>query len=1005
MGEHAVLPSPTELSSYGFADPRRASVFLAELAQSVPEPDAFAVLESCRSAPDPDEALAAFARCGRAMAVLAPAHRSRWLGELSRLLLASDLPPRLLSGRPGLLRLVAQSAHLDRPKPLERMRREALAAVRTAADRDALYRRLRRYKYRELFRIMARDLRGAPIEEIGRETAHLAQSLIAAALEGCFAELCRKHGRPSGDGMGFCVLGLGKLGGEDLNFSSDVDLIYLYREDGQTDGGHEHVRFYTRLSESLTQALSTVTGDGFVFRVDLNLRPQGRAGAIVLSLSQLTAYYETFGRTWERAAMLKARVVAGDEALADEALDAISPFVWRKSLDFSAVDALRELKNQIDLRSKASERDLKLGPGGIREIEFFVNALQLLHGGKRDSLRERHTLRGLRKLEQAGLLSATDADRLEEAYLFLRRAENRLQMLEERQTQSLPDGERERIRLARSLGYSDWPSFARELERHRKFVREAFSTLLGQTARDEVPDEPLLALALDLDAPEPERAAALARRGFEDPDRAMSAIARLTRASRGAFAPGPSGPGLQAVRLLAEVLRTPDPDQALQHFAEFIDTLASPQSYLDLLSQSAHAGRRLLNLFGQSEYLSRYFVRHPELLDALLSPTPDEVHKGSERIRQELAARVHRHDDPEERLSAMRRYKNEEVLRIGLYDIGGQLDVPDVARQLTAIADGCLDECLFLAEAESRERYGEQRTERGSMLVIGMGKLGGEELGYHSDLDLIFVYPGSGEGETSGGSRGRLSLHEYFAKVAQRLLFFFTLQLREGTLYKVDTRLRPSGNKGTLVVSEEAFFQHHDKRAQLWERQALTKARAAAGNVEMFERIRAQLIGPLVYERPLPPDAHAEIDRLRMRMEKELAQESLEAVNPKLGHGGLVDVEFATQYLQLRHGALHPSVRTTNTLAALDALEREGCLDEADARSLREGYLFLRRVENRLRLVHGHSLSSMPTSGRPLELLARRLGYLGADAGKALLCDYRARTEAVRATYCRLMSG
>jgi glutamate-ammonia-ligase adenylyltransferase len=535
-------------------------------------------------------------------------------------------------------------------------------------------------------------------------------------------------------------------------------------------------------------------------------------------------------------------------------------------------------------------------------------------------------------------------------------------------------------------------------------VRSAFSTLLGQTAREELPSDPRLAIALDLDSAELARKGALREVGFADPDQALAALDRLARIRQSPFGAAPSGPSLQAVRLMSELIRTPDPDQALLLFAEFLAALSAPQSYVDLLTHAPQTGRRLLNLFGQSEYLSRSFLRHPELLDTLVQPSlGDGAGKEPARIRAELGARTQRHDDPEARLTAMRRFKNEEVLRIGLEDIAGALSVPDVARQLTAIAEGVIDESLFLAETEARERWGAPRTERGqeTLTVIGMGKLGGQELGYHSDLDLIFLYSGAGSHETTGGTRGRITHHEYFAKIVQRLLTFLQMQLREGLLYKVDTRLRPSGNQGPLVVSEEAFREHHEKRAQLWERQALIKARAIAGDQERFSIIRREVLDPLIYERPLPPGAAAEIDRLRTRMEKELGQESKEALNTKVGHGALVDVEFTVQYLELVHGQSKPEVRSPTTLEALDALEASGCLGAHDASELRAGYLFLRKVENRQRLVHGHSLSLMPTAGRPLALLARRLGYLGSDPGAAFLAEYRHYTDRVRGVYAR----
>ncbi|HZH02647.1 MAG TPA: bifunctional [glutamate--ammonia ligase]-adenylyl-L-tyrosine phosphorylase/[glutamate--ammonia-ligase] adenylyltransferase, partial [Myxococcaceae bacterium] len=912
------------------------------------------------------------------------------LSPLASVMSASAFLPRHLARRPGLLRWIAEGPACAVEKLFSTYARDTLrmAGHAPSSDPEAFSRRIRRYKYRELLRIALRDayLEVSP-EATGRETTALAEAIIRGALVHVSRGLVERYGLPSSPAQptgawapipDFCVLGLGKLGGGDLNFSSDIDLIYLYRDAGETTGGGRgalnHVQYFSRLAEGLTRTLSAMDPEGFCYRVDLNLRPHGRSGPIVLSLAQMLAYYETLGRTWERAALLKARVVAGDAALGRDLLDGLAPFVWRRSLDFSALAELKQLKAQIDLRGKSSEDDVKLGPGGIREVEFFANALQLLYGGRDPSLRERHTLRALRKLASHGRISAADRDALEEAYLFLRRLENRLQMVEERQTHDLPGPGRERDALAYALGFAHGDGLMRELRRHRQTVKAAFHTLLGRVATDALPDEPLLALALDGEVDPVRRREALTARGFESPERALALFDLWANLPDAPFDSAGAGPTARSLHWLSDIVRTADPDQALEHFTEFLTATSAPRGALDLLSRTPNAARRLLNLFGQTDYLSRYFLRHPELFDGLLEGQWDEANKTPARLKEELNLRAQRTPEPEQSLGAMRRFKNEELLRIGMNDIDGTLDVPEVALQLTAIAEGVLDQALFLADREQRERYGPPLAQGRptTLALLGMGKLGGAEMGYHSDLDLIFVYQGDGLEETAGGSKGRVSLREYFAKVAQRLLSFLQLQFREGSLYRVDTRLRPSGNKGTLVVSWDAFHDHHSRRAQLWERQALIKARPVAGDAQLGERLRRQVIEPLTFERPLPEGAAAEIDRLRTRMEREIAHETAEQANPKTGHGGLVDVEFCVQYLQLRHGAAGASLRSPHTLRALEALTTGGYLAADDGETLRAGYLFHRRLENRLRLVHGHSLSLMPTSGKPLARLARR---------------------------------
>lgn len=583
--------------------------------------------------------------------------------------------------------------------------------------------------------------------------------------------------------------------------------------------------------------------------------------------------------------------------------------------------------------------------------------------------------------------------------------ENRLQMREERQTHSLPEDPLELARLARGLGFPDTAAFQGALETHRRFVKDAFDRLLGHAAREDVPYDAHLVRALDPEATDEVRMEALRERGFAEPERALESLARIARVPGSPFIEAGPGASHEALGMLAALADTPDPDQALMLFGEFLQRLRSPEGYLALLTRSPRAGRRLFHVLGSSGFLSRALMRLPQLLDTLMQDGIEDPEKPVERIREELAQRMVRTNDAEEAQVLLRRFKNEETLRIGLADIGGELSVQSVAEQLTGLADATLDHCLFLATAELRERYGEAlwQGHAAGFVVVALGKLGGRELGYHSDLDLIFVYEGDGLTETTGGERGRISLHEYFARLVQRLVALLQMSLGEGSLYRVDARLRPSGNQGTLVVSQQAFHDHHLHRALLWERQSLVKARMAAGEEALWERLWSHTLVPLVYERPLPEHAKQEIARLRRRMETEIARETVDVLDVKLGEGGLADVEFVTQTLQLLHGGLLPEVRRTNTLEALRMLQTHGVLAREDAEILFNGYLFLRRVETRLRLVHGTSMTRLPTRGRALDLLARRLGMLGPDAGDLLLSQYRDCASEVRSVYARLM--
>jgi glutamate-ammonia-ligase adenylyltransferase len=920
----------------------------------------------------------------------------------------------LLAREPRLLRRTARSPWLARPRTEADLRRALERALRRldADDVPGLHRLLRALRVREVLRIGLRDLRRARVGEITGELSGLACACLDAAVRFHDRRLRARHGPPAGleerpAGAGFCVIAMGKLGARELNFSSDVDLLYVYGRDGHTSGvgaaspdtprerAVTHFAYFAKLAEQVTEAIARPTEDGFVFRVDLNLRPDGQNGPIVNSLRAAGLYYESFGRSWERNALVKARPAAGDLPVGEELLRGLEPFVWRASLDTAVVSEIQAMKARIDARAGAEGReDLKLGRGGIREIEFFVSALQLLHGGRPQgrALRERSVIPALDRLLFAGIVPARDRDRLADAWLFLRRAEHRVQMVAGAQTHRLPPPG-ERLPLARSMGYASEESFEQALSAHRDRVAELFAGLLGTTEAPAL--DPELALLVDPDV-EPERRAAIAtRRGLGDPERALASIDAMAR-RRTPFAP--MGDVGAAVALLDDALGTPDPDQALGHLADFASALRNPEPYFDVLRQRRQVSRLLLSLFGTSDFLSKRFLRHPELIDALLRETPRVEIKEPATFRRELGERLALlpGDGPadvrlEDELGELRRYRNEEILRVGLADIAGYLELPAVMAQLTDLAEACLDRSLDAAEREARSR-GASPPSR--LCVVGMGKLGGRELGYHSDLDLIFLYP-SGPPEA----------HPLYARLAQRFIAFLQMPLREGRLYQIDTRLRPSGNQGALVVGVDGFTRYHlgddgGVRSQLWERQALLRARHVAGDPAPFREVEERVIAPVVFGRREDRAAlSAEIRRMRERMESEIGREAARGRNPKTGRGGLVDVEFAAQYLQLLHGHDHPALRTPSTPVALDRLRAASLLAEEPWRALARGYEFLRKVELRLRIVHDYAIDHLPEGGPPLAQLARRLGWAGPEPGQRFLAEYGRVTRAVRAAF------
>ncbi len=980
------------------------------------------VVELCQLAPDPDLALSGVER----FLDVAEFPRGHDLVEALVLLTGSSrLATSALARDPGLLRRAARSPWVRRERPEASMRGVLSRAARRLApdDVDGLHRLLRRFSAREVVRIALRDLRRARVDEVTGALSSLATSALQTAIVFHDRRLRARHGPPEGLadrplGAGFCAIAMGKLGARELNFSSDIDLIYVYGPDGTTTGERPltHFAYYAKLAELVTESLSRVTEDGMVFRVDLNLRPDGRSGPIVNSLRAAELYYQSFGRSWERNALVKARPGAGDLAVGDELLSQLEPFIWRRSLDLGIIEEIQAMKARIDARAGAEGKDdLKLGKGGIREAEFFVSALQLLNGGKlRDpGIRERAVLRALDRLLFAGIVQARDRDAISDAYLFLRRAEHRVQMVDGRQTHRLPPPE-ERLGLARSMGYADVEKFEAALAGHRDRVSALFAGLLG-TPAGSAPLDPELALLADQQV-EPERRREIAaRRGFDNPEQAVAALDALARRQTPFSRMGDPA---AAVALLVEVAATPDPGQAIAHLSEFAAALKSPEPYFRLLRDSPRVSRQLVSLFGTSDFLSKRFLRHPELVDQLLRDDQVVLEKDLATFRDEIAVRLATvpaetpiDEAMERKLAELRRVKNEEVLRIAMHDIAGSIPLSSVAEQLSDLAEALLGAALGLAEEEARAKG---RMPPGRLTVMALGKLGGRELGYHSDLDLIFLYPATEPGVVD--APGQTPAHILHARLAERFLSFLQMPLREGLLYKIDTRLRPSGNQGALVTSDQGFARYHlalagspQTRSQLWERQALLRARLAAGDEPLYARIRRDVLDPVLFGAPGDETSRsalaAEVRRMRERMESEIGKEATRGKNPKVGRGGIVDIEFAVQYLQLAHGHEHPAIRSPSTPAALRRLREAGLLSDADHAALSQGYEFHRRLATRMRIVHDYGIDYLPAEGNALAQLARRLGYHGEDPGARLLAQYTRVTGAVRAAFEHVMAS
>lgn len=1024
------------LEKEGFVYPARSAANLRLLQGTLPDRMVAELAAASLAAPLPDMALNGLERVGGVadrQELIDVCSRKERRAQLLVLCGSSPFLVNILCRDPAFFHQLFVTRAID----IRRSEQEMLATLRSQAkgvDHADLFPVLRRFKFQEVLRIAARDLNGlASLEEVTAELSALAAATLQVACDAARRKLVKDHGHPlmvTADGSReaeFTVMGMGKFGGRELNFSSDIDLIYFYSSDkGETEGiddGRGGKRgkislhsFFVKMGEMVTKAISQVTADGFVFRVDMGLRPEGKSGDLACSLHSAATYYEYWGQPWERAAMLKARPVAGSIELGNQVLRAIEPFVHRKYLDYNLIEDMMVMKKKIDAsiaRQQESECNIKLGRGGIREIEFFIQALQLVYAGKNPHLRERNSLKALASLRDARLIGEDDAGALTEAYRFLRTVEHRIQVVQERQTHSLPKKDDEMLALARRCGFlrkNGLEKFRETLEHHRSRVSAVYGGLFlsrDERLREEVRPETysFFDRAADPDLVKD----MLAERGFRNVDTAYENLLLLRDGPPRAHLTERGRRLLEKISplLLQEIFGSPDPDLTLNNLERFLGAVGSRSSVYALLAENRETIKLLISLFGTSEFLSKIFIGHPELLDSLVSRAGATYMKSRSVMEAELQGMLDAADDYEERLDILRRYRHEEFLRIGMNDIYGKLGQSELTFQLTGLAEVCLAAACRMAKKELarfgrpmyRDADGDLR--QAHFAVVAMGKMGGNELNYHSDLDIIYIYDQQG---TTGGGERQVSNHEYFAKLGQKIISILTTQTREGYVYKLDTRLRPSGNAGPLVTSIGSFREYHRTEAQIWERQALTKARVVFADERLRKEIE-EVVQGTVYGSGAGEEERKEIHRLRTRMEVELAREKAGSFNIKTGRGGIVDIEFLVQYLQLREGHAHPEIRSTNTLLALKAMHLFGILAEDDIVTLQAGYKFLRRLENRLRLIHDYSINDLGGDQNYLDALARRLGYDPKlrHPGNALMKEYEEVTEAVRQVYERIL--
>lgn len=870
----------------------------------------------------------------------------------------------------------------------------ALAAEEARGTDPA--RALRHVRHHHVLRIALREvLRLADVDQTSREMAELATGCIEHALRTSRAAVDERHGlarTSDGRPMPIVCLGMGKLGGLELNLGSDVDLCFFYEtDDGTVDDPalvvHEHC---SRVVSRATKLLSDVTEDGFCFRVDLRLRPEGSRGPITNSLASAERYYETFGRAWERAALLRARPVAGDLALGRELLTALMPFVYRRRVDPGLAREMHDMVERARRELKADERDVKLGRGGIREAEFFVQTLCLIWGGLNPQLRVPGTMQALGRLEGAALVSAREARALAESWALLRRVEHRVHAWTGYQTHRVPPDGDEKERFARSLGYADGAALDLSLGRARTRVAELFDSLLVDRS-SERPRFADLCDRISEGASEPEIAGALTGAlgvAFEGAD-TLEVAHHLKRLAK--FPDSPLGPltrerhGALGPRLLEEIGEAGDPLEALRSSADFFAHLHGFD--LGVFEREPRLLRRMVGLFGASPVLSRALVGHPDEIALLVLAEPIDE-RAIELEHDVLGKELDAVDDFVHRL---RRIKREVTLRVGLALVSAEISLSRATELLSILGERQVALAARVAVTECEARHGKPERDA-SLGVIALGKLGSRELGFGGDLDLVFVY--DEEGETLGASR--VAHAEHFTRAAQRTMRLLAQPDAEGPGWAMDTRLRPSGSQGTLVVSLASFERYHESQADAWERQALTRARVLVGSPSLTARVEHTIARALTSDRPID---RARIVELRARSQRELANEAPHRYHVKLGYGALLDIELVTQLARLE---AREASSARGTLASLAELHRNGHIDREAAEVLERGWSFFRTVEQTLRLLSDQGEPMLRPRSRSGEHVARRLGLRARD-GRAeievLEATYRKHAERVRAVF------
>jgi glutamate-ammonia-ligase adenylyltransferase len=874
-----------------------------------------------------------------------------------------------------LIENVANFEHAPDPQHLGKFVADVASSDADIAETQC---RLRRFRNRYMLHVLWREIFAlANLDETLISLSSLADRLLDAAGRYASNLLAQRYGAVrTADGRPVppVILGMGKLGGYELNFSSDVDLIFLYPEDGETDGAKRisAQEYFGRWSRQVIALLDETTADGFVFRMDTRLRPFGDSGPPVVSFGALESYLLQHGRDWERYAYVKARIVGphpGDEVADELYRNMIKPFVYRRYIDFGVFESLREMHAMIaaEVQNRELQDNIKLGPGGIREAEFIVQSLQLVRGGREPQLQSRELQKVLPLIVKSRGLSADSAAKLRDAYRFLRRVENFIQAMRDRQTHDLPEADVDRLRLCLAMGYGDWGDLRADIESHRTAIADQFAHIAFRESSAETPLHKQVEQAWEsgasedawstlLEAEEIREAGPMASilAGFAA-DTVTRQIDAAARARLQRFIP----------QLLQEITKSDRPLRALTRTLTIVEQILRRSAYLALLNENRGALARLVDLCARSNYIADQIARYPVLLDELLDPRLYSESVTRADLSAELQERLGAvRDDSESRMHALSQFQRSTMFRIAVADFNSKLPIMKVSDALTWLAETVLEEALRVAWQDVTERHGAPHymingvKKAAGFGIVAYGKLGGLELSYGSDLDIVFLHDSCGEKQLTNGDRP-LENALFFSRLVRRLVHFLTTQTGSGQLYEIDTRLRPDGRSGLLVTSIDAFERYQEENAWTWEHQALLRARAVAGSGDIadeFERIRRETLVGRVRRDKLRDD----VVSMRQRMRKELDRSNDQQFDLKHGRGGIGDIEFLVQYLVLQHAETYPDVIFySDNIRQLDALMAEGCLARDVGEALQDAYR-----NYRMRLHHLVLDDQMPLVGQ-----------------------------------------